>query len=74
MTVPADSLVPPKVLFIGHNFFMFFFIFFLFFFSLLIIAIIGVSSESIKINIFLLFTIIDPKINKNVVQTISTQH
>ena len=66
MTTPAESSVPTKVLSIGHTSFVFSIIFFLF---SLMIAITRVCSEGVKI--FLIFMIIYPKINMNVVKTIS---
>ena len=70
MNAPAYSSVPTKVLSIDHTFFDFFSIF-----SFIVnnCNCRSVFRKGVKINIFLLFTIIYSKININVVKTILPQ-
>ena len=68
LTLLADSSVPTKVLFIEHSFFFFCLFFFLFLFGNCNYG--NLLRKGIKIKIFLLFTIIYPKINIKVVRTI----
>ena len=68
MTAPADSSIPSKVLSIDDTIFVFFFIFFRFTIDNYNCG--SFFSKGIKMKIFLLFTIIYPKINMNVVKAI----
>ena len=73
MTAPADSSYSPKALYIDHTFYG---VFSSFPFLLLTITIVGICSafrKGIKMKISSLFTIINPKININVVKTILPQ-
>ena len=71
---PADSSIPTKVLSIDHSFFRFFLQFSLHFFPFIIhnCNFGSLFRKDIKMKIFLLFTIINPKINMNIVKFVST--
>ena len=72
MTAPADSSIQTNVLPIDHTLFVFSFIFFSFFINNCNHS--SLLRKCLKMKIFLLFTNIYSKINRNVVKTISPQH
>ena len=71
MTAPADSLIPTKVLSIDHTLSVFSFIIFRFIIDNCNYG--SLFRKCIKMKIFLLFTIVYPKINMNIVKTILPQ-
>ena len=67
MTAPTGSSIPTKVLSIDHTSFVFSFIFFHFIIDNCNYR--SLFRKSIKMKIFILFTVVYPKINMNVVKT-----